>query len=559
MSYTPPNPNGQATMANSAPVTIASDQPEVPVKAGTNLNTSALALEAGNLASIKAKTDNIPSQGQALAAASLPVVLPAAQITTLTPPAAITNFANETGGNLASIKTNTDKIPALGQATMTASTPVVISSNQTNVPVTANDVTATGNITTQNLAPTGSATAGSALLSGALNGQTTLSVQVTGTYTGALSLQGTVDGTNWITVGGTVFININNGVYSATIASGVVGIFQADCSGFSQVRVTGLAAMTGTAVVTMRASSGSGLVALDAALPAGSNVIGGVTVASGGIASGALAAGSIAAGAAVAGAFVDGSNATLGTTSGAAVITDVAGTIQQYLRGLIKLAITAGSFLVRASVASGGVASGAIASGAVASGAVATGAIASGAVASGAIASGAYAAGSMSSVGVGLTESAAVGTVLTNVGGTSITAPKTATHNGDAVGWVGDTLGRQIVMPYTNPENIKQGATSDITNTTATTIIAGTASNYLYVTSILVTNSHATVSTFVNITEETSGTVLASGYALAAGGGFSLTFPSPMRLPTIAKAIQATCVTTGANVRASAVGFIATI
>lgn len=69
--------------------------------AGSNLNTSALATEAGNLASIKAKTDNIPAQGQALAAGSTPVVLTAAQLTTLTPPAALTNYATETGGNLA--------------------------------------------------------------------------------------------------------------------------------------------------------------------------------------------------------------------------------------------------------------------------------------------------------------------------------------------------------------------------------------------------------------------------------------------------------------------------
>lgn len=60
----------------------------VTANAGTNLNTSALALEAGgNLAAIKAKTDNIPALGQALAAASTPVVLTAAQLTTLTPPA----------------------------------------------------------------------------------------------------------------------------------------------------------------------------------------------------------------------------------------------------------------------------------------------------------------------------------------------------------------------------------------------------------------------------------------------------------------------------------------
>lgn len=46
-----------------------------------------------------------------------------------------TNAAQETGGNLASIKTNTDKIPAQGQAAMAASMPVVIASNQTTVPV----------------------------------------------------------------------------------------------------------------------------------------------------------------------------------------------------------------------------------------------------------------------------------------------------------------------------------------------------------------------------------------------------------------------------------------
>ena len=73
-------------------VTVTSGS--VTANAGTNLNTSALALEAGgNLADIKTNTDNIPALGQALAAASVPVILPAATITTLTPPAAITGFA----------------------------------------------------------------------------------------------------------------------------------------------------------------------------------------------------------------------------------------------------------------------------------------------------------------------------------------------------------------------------------------------------------------------------------------------------------------------------------
>ena len=156
-------------------------------------------------------------------------------------------------------------------------------------------------------------------------------------------------------------------------------------------------------------------------------------------------------------------------------------------------------------------------------------------------------------------ESSAIADNPINNGGTAVTAPKTIVHNGDAVGLVADTTGRLIIAPYSNPENFKSGATSDITGTTATTIIAGTASNFLYITQILVTNSHATVGTFVNLTEETSGTVLYTGYAAALGGGFSLTFPTPLRVPTAAKAIQGVCVTTGANVRISASGYISTL
>lgn len=76
------------------------------IKTGTDKIITAPATSAnqgtmiGSLSSIDTK---LPTQGQALAAASMPVVLPAAQITSLTPPAAITNYANETGGNLATL------------------------------------------------------------------------------------------------------------------------------------------------------------------------------------------------------------------------------------------------------------------------------------------------------------------------------------------------------------------------------------------------------------------------------------------------------------------------
>lgn len=67
----------------------------VNLGANNDVTVTSGAITETNSAAIKAKTDNIPAQGQALAASSLPVVLTAAQVTTLTPPAAITGFATE--------------------------------------------------------------------------------------------------------------------------------------------------------------------------------------------------------------------------------------------------------------------------------------------------------------------------------------------------------------------------------------------------------------------------------------------------------------------------------
>lgn len=77
----------QPTMSNTQPVSVAS----LPLPSGAA--TSALQTTGNtSVGSIDTKT---PALGQALAAASVPVVLTAAQITTLTPPAAITGFATE--------------------------------------------------------------------------------------------------------------------------------------------------------------------------------------------------------------------------------------------------------------------------------------------------------------------------------------------------------------------------------------------------------------------------------------------------------------------------------
>lgn len=142
------------------------------------------------------------------------------------------------------------------------------------------------------------------------------------------------------------------------------------------------------------------------------------------------------------------------------------------------------------------------------------------------------------------------------IGGRARTSDITVVSNNDRTDAIFDKIGRQVIAPYAIPENFVSGATTDITGTTPTTVIAApTAGLHLYITQILVTNSHATVGTFVNITEESTGTVLYTGYAAAVGGGYALSFPVPLRVPTAAKALQVTCVTTGSNVRASASGY----
>lgn len=156
-----------------------------------------------------------------------------------------------------------------GQALKADSQPVVLASDQPILP----DTTGSGSITTQNLNPnSGVPTAGSTVTLSGLDGRGAVAIQVTGTYTGALTVQATVDGTNWIAAPSVLRLSTN--AQSATIASATQDIFQVEATGFAQVRVSANAAVTGTAVVTMRATAAVGLLAIDAPLPAGTNVIG---------------------------------------------------------------------------------------------------------------------------------------------------------------------------------------------------------------------------------------------------------------------------------------------
>lgn len=145
------------------------------------------------------------------------------------------------------------------------------------------------------------------------------------------------------------------------------------------------------------------------------------------------------------------------------------------------------------------------------------------------------------------------------VGAKAGTADITAVANADRTDLRADTLGHLIVRPYALHENLVSGATSAITTTTSTSVIASAGAGVRnYITTLTVFNSHASVSTTVDITDGSGGTVLHRGYALAGGGGYTISFPTPLR-GSAATAVHAVCGTTGANVYVSASGYKAAV
>jgi hypothetical protein len=102
--------------------------------------------------------------------------------------------------------------------------------------------------------------------------------------------------------------------------------------------------------------------------------------------------------------------------------------------------------------------------------------------------------------------------------------------------------------------NSVSGVTAAITTTTATQVLPAPGSGVRnYITNIVVSNSHATVGTDVEIRDGSTAIYVIP--AAAVFGGAALSFPVPLRQPTANAVINAACVTTGASVRVSASGY----
>jgi len=191
-----------------------------------------------------------------------------------------------------------------------------------------------------------------------VGGLPAVAVQITGITSATITFEGTLDGTNWVAVQAS---NLGDGTVGTTASAN--GLYLIPTTGLDELRCRISTYVSGTiTTIGKGVLSTTGMSLADVDIEVGEILTVKIDQTTPGTTDSVSVATSQGAGAAI------------GATSGAAVITDATGTIQQYLRGLVKLAITAGGFLVRATVASGGVASGAVASGAVAAGAIVDGA-----------------------------------------------------------------------------------------------------------------------------------------------------------------------------------------
>lgn len=140
------------------------------------------------------------------------------------------------------------------------------------------------------------------------------------------------------------------------------------------------------------------------------------------------------------------------------------------------------------------------------------------------------------------------------IGGRARTTDMTLVATDDQVDALFDDHGKQIILPYSIPSLFRDGVTAAITGTSDTAVIAAPgASLFLNIVWIIVTNSHATVGTLVEL--KSSTTVRARGYAAALGGGFVLLCKTPIKLASN-QAFNAANITTGSNTYVTAGGYV---
>lgn len=201
--------------------------PNTPLPAGTNALGTVTAVQSSG-ANLHVDVDNFPAT-QPISAVSLPL-----------PTGAATSALQTTGNtSLNSIDTKT---PALGQAAMASSSPVVVASDQSNLPVLASaDSSTSGTLGALN----------ATVVLSSMHGLSSVLFQLTGTWVGTVLAEASIDGTDWTTVN---TAPIPGGTLVSTGAT-ANGLYRgASVAAYTSYRLRMSAYTSGTATVTINSS-----------------------------------------------------------------------------------------------------------------------------------------------------------------------------------------------------------------------------------------------------------------------------------------------------------------
>ena len=159
-----------------------------------------------------------------------------------------------------------------GQAIGANSAPMVLASD-IPLPTGTNTI---GNVKLPDVATASSLAALNAIITIAVNSQGIVAIQITGTWVGTITFQGTEDPTG-ITAPSTSWFNVN-GVASVTgvqvTSTTANGQFRINSGGYTAVRAIMTAFTSGSAIVWINASVAPSMATLAEPLPTGTNIIG---------------------------------------------------------------------------------------------------------------------------------------------------------------------------------------------------------------------------------------------------------------------------------------------
>jgi len=585
MTYIPPNPNGQATMANSSPVVIASDQSSIPVAATLSAETTKVIgtvnqgtspwVTSNATTSVVGNGTSATAQRVTLANDSTGIIATVGAVT------AITNALPAGSNVIGHVITDTGSTTAVTgtvtiSGTVTESTldAALISQEATTSGIKG--LTAFGAVTTA--APTYTTAKSDALsltTGGALRSDITTIAGTAPTTAGFIDIKG-ADGN--VFVRQTTAANLNATVVgTGTFAVQSTPVTQADTFMLGGVNVKEINAVTplmgngvtGTGSLRVTVASDNTAFSVNATLSAETTKVIGTTRTLGN--AGAIFDGVNTAATApangVLGLGIYNSTEPSPTTGQSVgiqldskgrqrgVIMDAAGNtrganVTSTNELVIGGAGTAGSASANVVTVQGVASMTKLLVTPDANSAVNVAQFGGTTVVNGGTA-GIQSVGGSTATNVALTENPL------NLGAQAVSSENSAVTTARKVQLVADLVGKLIVLPYANPENFVSGAiTSAMTSTTSTSLISAPAAGLRnYITQITVSNSHATVGTDIIIQDGSGGTTLYTIPAAPAYGGATVTFPTPLRQPTTATAIYCANVTTGSNTKVSATGY----